>query len=332
MASRGYNRLGKRIALANGFQVIDGTSLESGITVPKSGTAGTTVREGHGAPPGGLYVDVTSKTMFVNEGTSASPYWTPVGFNQKGLFGWWTDFRDGVGIATSDTSATITVAGSGLRIHGDSLVDTDAGVTVAMTSDGQVASVVSGNENADCIALSFGTGTTALFKPSLNGTMVMDALLSNLTAITSRSLYFGFCTSAADALTSPVTGSTVTISFAATIGDDVAGLFFSTGLTATARIYAPHDKANANASIATTATGVDTGVDIAAAGTYQRLRVEVDPDGTVRMFIDKVLKATFAAASLTTTTAVHPVIVLSTLTTANATLLVKHFGAWGART
>lgn len=323
--------MGHRALKAGGFRAANGVTYADISGFPKSGPSGSLVdSSGQSVPQGSVVIDYATGVMFVNEGTSASPYWTPISYNQRNLLAWFTDFRNGTGKALADTAATATLS-DGLRIHGDSIADTDAGLTVAMDENGPVGSLVTGNENADCSALSFGTGTNPLFQPDQSGTLVMDINIAQSAAITNRSMAFGWCGSAADALPSPVTGSGTTISFAATHGDDFAGLFFSTGLTATARIYAPHDKGNANASIATTATGVDTGVDQATAGVYQRFRVEVDPDGAVRMFIDKVQVASFAAGTLDTDEEIQPVLVLSTLTTANATALVKRYAAWGKR-
>lgn len=327
-----YRDYGKKALIMGGVRFQNGVVLTDISGFPKSGTAGTLVdSNGDSIPTGSVVFDSVSGVAFVNEGTVASPYYTPVSFDQRGLHGWYTDFRDGVGKPVADTAATATVTGSGLRIHGASVVDTDAGLTVAMSDQGNVGSLISGNENPDAVVASFGIGTTPLFKPSVNGTIVVDALVAQATAITSRSFFLGFLGSAADAITAPITGSGTTISFAATFSDDIAGLCFTSALTDADGWFCVYDKANTNASIATTATGVDPSVTKSAGDVYERLRVEVDADGGIRMFINKVLEATFPAASLTVGTAIHPVIVENTLAVANATALIKHYGAWGKR-
>lgn len=296
---------------------------------PTSGTSGTGA--GTYAAPGVLVRDTETGVVFVNEGTLVSPYWTPAGFAQRGLFGWYADFRDGVGKAHADTGATATIAGSGARVHGEGIAETDSGLVVTMSDQGAIGRLTTTDEDAHTAVLSVGAGTTPVFQPDQNGTIVVDALVAHVSAITLRSLFLGVCGSAADALAEVCTGDTVTISFANTIGDDVAGLFFDTSLTDGDRYFAPHDKGNANASIATTATGVDTGVDVAAAGTFQRLRVEVDADGAVRMFINKALVATFAAGTLDADEEIQPVLILGSASAAVKSIDVKHFGAWGAR-
>lgn len=330
-AGQKFNKVSPAVVIAKGFQAANGARVFDGAGFPKSGTSGTGVitRTGQGAPKGSVYIDVNTGVKFVNEGSKTSPYWTPVSFDQRGLLGWHTNFRDAVGKALADTAASATVAGSGLRIHGQGIAEIDSGVTVAMDDQGPVATVTTTDEVAHTAVLSFGNGTTPLFQPDQNGTIVMDANIAQSSAITLRATVFGFCGSAADALDPIMTYSGTTISFATTIGDDVAALARSVGLTATDRWFAPHDKANTNASIATTATGVDTGVDQAAAGTYQRLRVECDADGAVRMFIDKAQVASFAAGCLDVDEEIHPILYVESTSTAVKSMLVKHFSAWG---
>ncbi len=296
---------------------------------PTSGPSGSGA--GTYAAPGCLVRNTTNNGLFINSGTLASPYWTPIAFDQRGLFGGYTDFRDGIGKAAADTAATVTLAASGLRIHGSGIAQTDSGVTATVDDQGAVASLIASAADTRTAVLSFGFGTSPLFKPSANGMIVVEALVSQLSALTLRSFFLGFCGSAADALASVLTAVTATITPATTIGDDFAALYFDSRLTLNTEWFAPIDKANTSATILVSATGVDTGVVVAAAGTYQLLRVEVDADGGVRMFIDKVLVRTAAAASLTVGTALHPVMILDSTSSATKTALVKHFAAWGSR-
>lgn len=340
-AKRQYNNLGGRIALAGGFQIKNGIAIDSGTGFPESGTSGTTVRDGVGAPPMSLYVDESTGVVFVNEGTAASPYWTPVSFTQRGLFGWHTDFNTGSTGALVDTTFIINTLGvpvavtevqpmmsNGLQLHGQGMDETDAGLTVAITDQGAVASLICTNEDAHIAVISPGTGTTPAFQPDQNGTIVVDANVA-FSSLTACAGFIGFCGSSAAALDPIMTYSGTTISFAATIGDDVAGLAWSSELTDNDRWFAPHDKGNANASIATSATGVDTGVDVVAS-TYQRLRVECDADGEVRVFIAKVLKATFTAC-LDADEEIQPMFFVESSTAGTKTATMKHFSTWGKR-
>ena len=331
---KGFNNLGPLVAVAGGYKIRNGGGFFSGNGFPKSGTAGTGVgRDGKGYPTGSMYMDDDTGVVFVNEGSATSPYWTPSTFDQRGLLGWYSDFRDGAGKAVADTATTATLIGSGLRVHGDGIEATDSGLTVAMTATdgkGAVGSLIATAADAKLACLSVGVGTTPVFQADQNGTYVVDTLITNSSAITLRAVFCGFCGSAADAIAPLMTYSGTTLSFAATQADDIAGLTFSSELTATDRWFAPHDKANTNASIETTATGVDTGVTVAAAGTYQRLRVECDANGTVRMFIDKALEATFTAA-LDVDEEMHPMLYVESTSTATKTILVRHFATWGRK-
>lgn len=346
MAKRTFNNLGPRIASAGGFQIKNGASFESGTGFPKSGTAGTTVRGGEGGSPGGLYIDESTGVMFINEGSAASPYWTPINFNQRGLLGWDTDFTRGMsidsplgeaapntfvealGAGIADTRASKTLT-DGIRVHGQGIAETDAGLVVTMSDQGAVGQLRTTDEDAHVSVISVGNGTVPVYQPDQNGTMVVDVVYASPSDLTATAAFVGFCGSAADALDPIMTFSGTTISFAATIGDDVAGLVWSSELTNNDRWFAPHDKDNANASIATSATGVDTGVDIVF-DVYQRLRVECDSNGTVRMFIDKVLKSTFLLA-LEVTEEVHPMFYVESSAAAVANANLKRFSAWGVR-
>src|SRR3990167_9661404 len=91
-----------RLAFSGGGQVA------SGSTAPLSGTSGTPL----GMPRGSVYVytGTTGPVVYTNEGTATSPYWTPVHYDQPGLRGWHTDFRDGIGEALADTDAALLLA------------------------------------------------------------------------------------------------------------------------------------------------------------------------------------------------------------------------------
>lgn len=281
------------------------------------------------AGAGCLYLDVTNQVLYINEGTRTNLYWTPLNFQQVGLLCGYTDFRDGVGKAVADTVATYTIPGSGIRIHGSDVTQTDSGLTIAQGEGGPVASLITTATSGKIAALS-GLATdssTWPFQPDTAGPMVVDALISNSSAITSRLNFIGWLGTAADALAVPFTNSTTVITM---VQDDCAGLMVSTGLTATDRWYAPHNKSDEAATIATTATGVDTGITLAAAGTYQRVRVEISAAGVMTCFIDKI-QVTQISAAVDTDEELNPVLLIGSLASATKTLLVKRFGFWGAR-
>lgn len=299
--------------------------LMTGQYGPKSGTSGTGAADW--AHPGVIYMDTVNGVLYKNEGSLASPYWSPVNFNQDGLLAYWTDFRSTLGSALAATNASDTIAdGSGVRVHGQGLAETDSGLTVAVAEGGQVASLVTTDEDAHLAALS-PPGTSPIFQPDTHGPLVIDVNVAMSSALTLRRFFAGFLGTIADALDPPVTGATTTITL---VQDDLAGLFYDAGLTAAARLFAPHNKSDEAASIATTATGVDTGQDFPAAGTYTRLRVEIWRNGTMVCFKDKV-QITSIAASLDVDEEVQPCLLVGSTSAAVKTMLVKKFAAWGSR-
>lgn len=304
--------------------VEDLQQLEGGAGMPASGTSGTGA--GTFAEPLSLYVDTTTDVLYINEGTLASPYWSPINYRQRGLLAVETDFRDGVGKAVADTAASATVTGSGLRIFGQGVAETDSGLTVAFGEGGPVASMLTTDEAAHLLAIS-GFGSTAIMQPDVHGRMVIDATVAMSSALTNRAFFIGFLGTCADALDPAVTGSATTLTL---VQDDLAGLFFDSGLTNADGLFAPYNKSDAAASIATTATGVDCGVDFPAAGTYTRLRVEIAADGKMTCFKDKV-QITSIAAALDVDEEVQPVLYVESNTTAVTTMLCKHFAAYTSR-
>jgi len=329
MASNQYSNLGPRIATAGGFQVIDGAGFFSGTGFPKSGTAGTTVKGGRGASPGSLYLATTNDVLFVNEGTITSPYWTPATFQQRGLLGWYSDFRDGLGVAVTDTATSTTLSGSGIRLHGAGIDSSLGGLVVdfvATDGKGAVALLSSGATDAHISVLSVGTGTVPVFQPDQNGTMVIDVNIANVTNLTAKAVFCGFSGLGTALLPPLMTYATTTIT---NVAVDIAGLTWSSELTLASDWC--HVNFDVGAGGTLLAAARDTGVDAAAAETYQRLRVEVDADGVMRTFIDKVLKSTSAAAAVDVDEEFNPQLYIETSAAAAKDLKVRHFSTWGAK-
>lgn len=305
----------------------DNAIVLKSATAPLSGTSGTFA--GTYAAPGALLRCTANGVPYINEGTLASPYWTPVGgvTRHRGLLGYETDFRSGLGKALADTAATAVIAdGTGIRVHGQGIEETDSGLTVAFGEGGPVASLVATNEDAHLAAI--GAGDTAVqYQPDTHGPLVIDATVAMLSALTLRRFFIGFLGTAADALDPPATGATVTITL---VQDDLAGLFFDVGLTNADGLFAIHNKSDEAATLATTATGVDTSTDFPAAGTYVRLRVEISAAGVMTCFANKVQIASIAAA-LDVDEEVQPSLLIGSTSAATKTMLAKHVAMWGSR-
>lgn len=324
----GYNNLGPRVALAGGFEVKGASGFHAGNGFPLSGPAGTLVNtaRSRGAKTGSVYLDKNTGVMFVNEGTAASPYWTPTTMDHPGIRGWSTDFRSGLGKALADTAGT-AILGSGVKVHGQGIDETDSGLVVTYTAElGPIARLTTTDEVSHLAAL--GIGNTSLpFQPDTHGPIVVDGEFTNVSAITLRTLFMGVIGASADALDPVVSGSTLTLTL---VLDDLAGMFMGVGLTNGSGIFAPHNKSDEAASILTTATGVDCGSTVPAAGTYSRWRVEISAAGVMKCFVNKV-QVTSIAAALDVDEELNASLYVSSTSTAGKSIDLKRFGAWGKR-
>ena len=262
--------------------------------------------------------------LFVNENTGSVPYWTPIHIGTGPIWGVETDFRDGAGKAVANTDGTTTIPGSGLRVYGQGVVETDSGLVAQSAAEGGIVGrMTTTNEAAHLAAIGLDAG---VMQPDQHRLLVVDAELTHVSAITNRAMFIGFLGTAADALDPAVTGSTTT---ATLVQDDLAGLWFDTGLTDGDRLWGVHNKSNAAATQDLTADG-DTSTDIAAAGTYQRFRVEINSDGDMTCFVDKSVVYTQSAA-LDTDEEVTPVLYIESNTTSTASMDVRRFSAWALR-
>ncbi len=289
---------------------------------PTSGTSGTLAGI---AEAGAILWDTTNYVSFVNEGTQASPYWTPTSFDQRNLWGVWTDFRSQAGAAVAATDAEAILADSGLRIFGQGLTETDSGLVVQTAGEGgNVGRMTTTDEDGHTIAIGMEAG---VMQPDQHKLLVVDTEVAHVSAITLRAMFCGFIGTAADALDPAVTGATTT---ATLVQDDLAGLFFDVGFTDADRYFAVHNKSDAAANQSVASGNRDTGVDVAAAGTFQRLRVEIDATGAMTAFINKAQVFSLAAA-LDADEECGPVLYLESTSAATKSLDVRRFGTWAYR-
>lgn len=296
--------------------------LFSGSGFPTSGPASILGTGAGKAGPGSLYFDTTRKTLWVNEGTKASPYWQPAGgARQSGMWGVWTDFRETQSTALTDTTAALFNASSGLRMFGAGQAINDAGsINNAAGEGGKTLRMTASATNPGIAAI----GTEAgVWQPDQHGLAIVEAKLTNVSAITLRGMGIGFIGTAADGLAPPITAATTV---ATLVQDDLALMHFNVGYTAASRLYLASNKSDEAASM----TAQSTGVDIAAAGTYQILRVEAGPlasDTTkvpMRAFIDKVYVGTIVDA-LDEDEEASPVLYIESTSAAVKSMDVQYF-------
>ena len=329
------NRITRGIALVGRIALPNNVFFMEGAGGPLSGTSGTGVNR---TGPGSLYINRSNGVVYTNEGTKASPYWTPRSFDQPGLLGVYDDFRGPDAKPLASATAFLNAA-SGMRVFGGGgattkgVVNTDSGVTKGTDVAGaHVGLMATTNEDETVVALGMGSAV-AQMSPSVNGPLVIDITWAQLTNILTRRLFVGFAGEAADGMIPLFTSATTVITFAAagSEGDDMAGIVMDDNLTDSDGLFLAHAKADAAATIATSATGVDLSTALAAAATYQRFRLEVSAAGAITAFIDKVQVSSISGA-LTAATALLPVAALmveSGTTILSAT--VKQFMCWGSR-
>ncbi len=300
--------------------------LIRGAGFPSSGSAGTgaqaATRDQY-CGPGSIYIDTTRMTEWINEGSAASTYWTPTSPDQPGLVSISAkDFKgsDDKAVANGDTSAVLSP--SGWTVLGDGVHENDSGAVVQVTEIGGRTPIrlsSSAAASGDLAALGFVIVAAAgPYQPDENDIGILDCVLTNVSAITARILGLGFIGLAPVGFTDPVTGSGTTSTLTL---DDMAVMYAASTASDADRFIVAHSKSDDNSSQDySSLTDLNTGVDMAAAATKQRLRIEIGPvDSTgaivpMRAFIDKVLVATVANA-VDESEELNPVIWISPTTT-----------------
>lgn len=245
---------------------------------PSSGTSGALAGV---IEPGAILFDNVHGVAFINEGTKASPYFTPLSMDQWAMFGVNEDFRDNAGVAVAGVVASVHIPGSGLRVFGQGAATNDSGLVPLTAGEGGIsADMTTTDEAAHLLAVGMPAG---VMQPDAHSLLVVEAEFTMETALTARSIGLGFIGTAADALDPPVTGATTV---ATLVQDDLALMIMDAGLTDADGIFAVHNKSDAAATQDLTADG-DLSATIAAVGTFQRWRVEIAADGDMTCFINK---------------------------------------------
>ena len=173
------------------------------------------------------------------------------------------------------------------KFIGDGIDTNDSGAIAVGTGLGGVIRLTTTNEDAHTAALA----TEVMFDVALMGTLVLEARVQ-MSALTARSSYLGFCDVAADAQGVFMTGTGTTLTLTES---DLAGFYFDNSLTS-GNWHMVH-----NGGTATGATdSTDVVSDVAAvAGEWDILRVEIYTNGTIRWFINGDLKQTVTNGSST---------------------------------
>jgi len=187
----------------------------------------------------------------------------------------------------ADALGALWNIGGGFTVKGYALSDTVAGIsTVEDGLNGQIT--LSSSDAADGDAMYVTTETC--FKPSVNGTMVLETRLET-DALTNRRIFAGFRGTMNDDEGAVCTGATGTLTLTAEA--DLVGFFYDVGLTEAVNWYMVHNGGTTAGE--TDASEIASGIT-PVINTMNILRVEVDNNGTARWFIDGVLLKTLAGA------------------------------------
>lgn len=194
----------------------------------------------------------------------------------------------------ANTAASRLFGQAGFRVVGEGIAETDSGI-VLLEADGLngVAQLTTTDE-ADH---SCGLVTAKMFEPARMGTLIAECRV-RFTDLDTKEFYFGFTDENEDNENlegSTIHGETTTITLTAS---DLCGFLLSSELTDDEDWHMVHNGGTTTG--VTDSTLLDADED-AVAGDFQILRIEIDPNGTARWFINGKLKKTLAGAVAPTT-------------------------------
>jgi hypothetical protein len=203
------------------------------------------------------------------------------------------DFLSGEDIV-SNTGVTRAFGSSGFRVVGQGIAETDSGITV-LESNGLNGVGVLTTTNED--AHSCGVTTGLVFDAGKMGTLVAECRVQ-FPDLDTKAFWFGFTdvnsdTTILEGNQLVASGASLTLS-----ASDLCGFLLDSEATDDEDWIMAYNGGTTSGE--TTIASIDADDD-AVAGEFQILRLEVDPNGTARWYIDGVLKQTKAGALATGT-------------------------------
>ena len=202
------------------------------------------------------------------------------------------DFLAGEDIVAA-TAATRTFGGSGLRVLGQGIAETDSGITVGETDANNGVGILTTTDEADH---SCGVATAQAFVVGKMAPINIECRVQ-FPDLDTKEFYFGLTDENVDAENlqgSTIHAETTTVTLTAS---NLCGFLLSSELTADEDWHMVY--AGGTTTGETNSTNIDADVD-AVAGEYDVLRLEVSPNGTARWYINGVLKQTKTGAVSTT--------------------------------
>ncbi len=219
-------------------------------------------------------------------------------------------------VTATPSSATGALLNFGsLVVRGDAVDEADAGIVPNADRLGGVATFTSPN-TADGDGTYLGTET--IFRIDKMAPIILECRVE-MAALTDRRFYMGLCGNYADAQTNiSIANGTTAITLTEA---NQCGFLYDVGLTESVKWYMPFKGG--------TVTGEVDASEVASSVTpvaleFDILRLEVDPNGTARWFINGVLERTQAGAI--STSVVHAALLGASATTSTtATADVDYF-------
>jgi hypothetical protein len=202
-------------------------------------------------------------------------------------------FNDFTGVANLVTETTDSIPLGDFYAGGEGIEDNDTGVVPSTTAplSGSVT-MTGGNTDADTTFI----GTQIMFDVALMGPLVMETRLQ-IPDLDTKEIFVGFTSILTydEQLEDIIIGSSAT---AFTCVADLVGFYLSDELTASAtEWHAVHKGGTTTAST----TAADQDLDVGpTAGEWQILRLEIDPNGDARWYVDGELKKSASKVASTT--------------------------------
>ena len=202
------------------------------------------------------------------------------------------DFLGGEDIV-AETAATRSFGGSGLRVVGQGIAETDSGVTVGETDANNGVGILTTTDEADHAC---GLVTPQAFVVGKMAPINIECRVQ-FPDLDTKEFYFGLTDENVDAenlQSSTIHGDTITVTLTAA---NLCGFLLSSELSDDEDWHMVYNGGTTTGQ--TDSREIDADVD-SVAGEYDVLRLEVAPNGTARWFINGALKQTVENAVSTT--------------------------------
>jgi len=215
------------------------------------------------------------------------------------------------------------------RVVGQGMAEVDSGVVAIAGALGGAVRLTTTNEDVHTIGLE----TDVMWDVALMGPLVAEARVQ-FQNFTTKAAFMGFTDIAIGSFVPDIETDILTAASATLLtltASDLVGFYGPDAeITATPLEYMGVYNGGATAG-ETTAASVNLGTPISVAGEWQVIRIEIDPNGDARWFVDGKLKQSVAKAVSTTVDLKFFIAVGSKHATTIATMDLGYLRVWGNR-